>query len=392
MALCLLNLVIVGDWIVEAHAKDNILVHGWKPEPDGRGTWSIVWTCLVTIFLCTWSVQHDNVPPRHGRWYLLLRKLKWMTYTVIAPEIILAEAVQEFFVARDRIRYLGKCRGYESWTLTHIMFMRMGGFYCLDTTGNEVDFTFKQLQKHLADGVVVQAPISREELADRGESDWIIKIVRICQVTWFLLQTLFRAIQHFHTTALEISTVAFLICSIFTYGFYWSAPQNVQYQVLLGIPDHPDNPTQYVSVQAEESRDTEVVLTSSIRPFEVYRPGPMVRIDHELMIPLTIGAGFGALHCLAWDAPYPTLAEKITWRVCSITTTVAPLPVIAVELMYHRRMIQNIFDNIISYVLLVLYISARLALITLAFTSLRTLPADAYETVSWSNYFPHFAA
>lgn len=194
MALCL-GLIIVASCVVEVHARDATLVHGWMSEPDGRGIWSILWSCLVTIFLCTWSVIHEEVPPQlHRRWDLLFRRLKHMALGVIAPEWALAEASDIFFWARDRIRYLGKCRGYESWTLTHTMFMQMGGFCCLDTTGNEVDFGLKQLQEHLANGVAVKSPISEDELKYRGESDWIINLVRICQIIWFLFQTLLRAI------------------------------------------------------------------------------------------------------------------------------------------------------------------------------------------------------
>ena len=39
-----------------------------------------------------------------------------------------------------------------------------------------------------------------------------------------------------------------------------------------------------------------------------------------------------------------------------------------------------------------LYIVGRIAIIVLAFMSLRALPADAFQTVDWNNYFPHFAA
>ena len=30
-------------------AEGFTMNHGWVPEPDGRGTWSILWSCLATI-------------------------------------------------------------------------------------------------------------------------------------------------------------------------------------------------------------------------------------------------------------------------------------------------------------------------------------------------------
>lgn len=35
---------------------------GWQPNPDRRGTLGIVESCLFTVFACTWSFQHLNVP------------------------------------------------------------------------------------------------------------------------------------------------------------------------------------------------------------------------------------------------------------------------------------------------------------------------------------------
>ena len=31
-------------------------------EPDGRGTVDLLWTCLGTVFLCTWTIQRLDIP------------------------------------------------------------------------------------------------------------------------------------------------------------------------------------------------------------------------------------------------------------------------------------------------------------------------------------------
>ena len=36
-----------------------------------------------------------------------------------------------------------------------------------------------------------------------------------------------------------------------------------------------------------------------------------------------------------------------------------------------------------------LYVIGRITLIILAFTALRALPADVYQTIDWTNYLPH---
>lgn len=71
----LFGLVVFAACAGMAKAHNDTIVHGWQPEPDGRGSWSIVWSCLVTVFLCTWSALHLKVPKQHGSWYVPLTRI-----------------------------------------------------------------------------------------------------------------------------------------------------------------------------------------------------------------------------------------------------------------------------------------------------------------------------
>ncbi|KAG7041283.1 Major facilitator superfamily domain general substrate transporter protein [Colletotrichum scovillei] len=33
---------------------------GWVAGPETRGTLTLVWSCVITIFACTWTVLHLN--------------------------------------------------------------------------------------------------------------------------------------------------------------------------------------------------------------------------------------------------------------------------------------------------------------------------------------------
>lgn len=108
--------------------------------PDTRSTLDILWACLSTLLLCTWTVQHPNVPvqatPRTRRQklnrkiYMLTRKVGWMLVTLLAPEYIAARALGEFIsakVASRKMRQWAEKDGVE-WTLAHAFFADMGGF------------------------------------------------------------------------------------------------------------------------------------------------------------------------------------------------------------------------------------------------------------------------
>lgn len=68
----------------------------WAPNPDGRGTIEILWTCFATIFLCTWSAVHPNLPglgEKERRIYY--RRLGYVLFCIVAPEYVASVAIQE---------------------------------------------------------------------------------------------------------------------------------------------------------------------------------------------------------------------------------------------------------------------------------------------------------
>ena len=70
-------------------------------DPNGcRSLWDIIWSCLSTMFLCTWVVIHPNIPGPEEPWTkVALRRVGIVTATLIAPEIILSWAVRQLIVA-----------------------------------------------------------------------------------------------------------------------------------------------------------------------------------------------------------------------------------------------------------------------------------------------------
>lgn len=110
-----------------------------------RGTLDILWSCLFTIFLSTWSAQHLNVPrQRVEQTNRPLRqeiaafagsiwiKVKWMVTALILPELLVGRALQDWMMARrssrdERFKYFAS-RDHTSWTIVHAFFANMGGF------------------------------------------------------------------------------------------------------------------------------------------------------------------------------------------------------------------------------------------------------------------------
>ncbi|MCJ1234031.1 hypothetical protein MMC14_001989 [Varicellaria rhodocarpa] len=374
--LHLLTVLFFAAVIVEA--RNEMIIHGWVDEPDGRGTWSILWTCLTTIFICTWSALHLNVPEEHSTWLLYDRKIVWMLLAVIAPEVLLHDAMYAYLGARSLRKDL-LLHGGEEWTLTHTQFVYAQGFY---TRASHKEAPSSKLLDLVRSGRVTGPPISEDELSSRGKSDVVVKMIAILQITWFGLQTLVRAIQHYQITPLEILTTAFIFCSLFIYRLYWNKTQGVDYPTLV-----------HVRGATPVSKDAEVQASSASRIIESSKTNQDNWDWAEIFFFLSACA-FGVIHCLAWTSSFPTPAERLAWRICSLAMTALPiLMLMFVPLSRTPGIILS--ERTIDYVLRALftyYAIGRITIIVLSLMALRALPANAFQTVDWNNYLPHFAA
>jgi hypothetical protein len=77
----------------------------WVSDGDNkRSTISLLYNCLFTIFLCTWSAMHLNVPgEKESLLQTFRRKCKWMLIGVLAPEYVAAVAISEWHSARQLV-------------------------------------------------------------------------------------------------------------------------------------------------------------------------------------------------------------------------------------------------------------------------------------------------
>ena len=115
-------------------------------------------------------------------------------------------------------------------------------------------------------------------------------------------------------------------------------------------------------------------------------------------IMLGVGVCFGAIHCIAWDFSFPTHAELLIWRISSVAITAVPFYIpfmfgLVVVLMDNGfKIAVNIIGGI-AFILLflafILYILAWIFTLALAFTSLRDLPHEVFDTIHWTTFLPH---
>jgi hypothetical protein len=75
---------------------------GWVSDPTGRGTISLVFSCLLTLGLCVWSAMHLNIPPHEELpAQTLMRNFKWGLIGVFGPELVVFAAWRQYNSAKE---------------------------------------------------------------------------------------------------------------------------------------------------------------------------------------------------------------------------------------------------------------------------------------------------
>ncbi|KAJ7752862.1 hypothetical protein B0H16DRAFT_1690887 [Mycena metata] len=360
-----------------------------------RTLFDIVWGCLATIFACTWVALHQNVPdPDLGHFALLMRKLRMMLVTIIAPEVIVGFAARQFVSAR----WISK--EFDVST-THGFFCNMGGF--VSEEGHPVS-KMKQLPAYMP----AIRKIKKADIEDKSKGDTLSKGVAIAQGLWFVTQCLARVSQHLPLTELEVATLAFAVISVIIRLLWLHKPLDVQQPIVVTRSEVDPLQEEGITPPSDSVTLVDRIFGGIFGDHDHYHPISSTSVPSFYSIEIDakdtyglvtfagvfgVGSIFGSIHCAAWNALFPSMAEMWIWRISSVF--IAAYPALT-TLLIIAASVWDLYDGITGVVVgffivveFVVYPLCRLFLLILSFTTLRSLPPSAFVDVNWSNYIPH---
>ena len=230
---------------------------------DQRSIWDILWSCLATIFACSWVSVHPNIPtPNESSWRVFLRRLELMFWAVVAPEIVIAWALRQWRGARHLEKlYKGELLSLmhsiyrqilnhkllmldKGWTKTHGFFIQMGGFMLFEGNVAKGVLSPERFSELLAAGKIEFPNVTAEEIEDRSKADGFSKTIALIQTLWFVAQCIARGAQHVDITLVELLALSLAVLNGVMYFLWWHKPLDVRcaVRVYLLPVDKPNEP------------------------------------------------------------------------------------------------------------------------------------------------------
>ncbi|CZR44907.1 uncharacterized protein FPRO_14659 [Fusarium proliferatum ET1] len=322
---------------------------GWTPSPDGRGTYDIIATCLVTTFLCCWTSVYPNIPaPGDGFWSSIRDKLGLACMGLLGPEFIIVLAIgQKSSARRSVVKF--KQAGYTQWTITHGFFADMGGFVLeASDLRQPIPLNAEQLFYLVNNSYVDYPSTSDRELKDRNKSDGLARLITLWQGTWFIITFIARLIQGLHVTTMELTAVSFVIILFGTAWCWKDKPSDVgttitvpcrttMEDILIREGRQPDQPYYQTPLDFISRDETALNLAWQyynelsrkilFSPFSRRvkqvpwdrNPGDIfLRMDFDLeLVGVAFIFVFSAVFLGAWNFSFPSTVERDFWRVAS---------------------------------------------------------------------------
>lgn len=419
-------------------------VTAWVEQPNYRGTFDILWICIITTGISTYTMLCLNIPaPKDTYMQLVGRRILWMILGIMGPEFVLIYAAGQWSRAKWSVKAF-KEAGYNEWHMRQAFFADMGGFVFHTQDSSPFPLNATQLLWLIRHKYVEFPSVTKREIWDKSKQDTFTKVVTAFQVSYLIIQCSARAAQRLTITTLELNALAIVVCSLMTSYAWLHKPADVHSPVhihsskrldeIAGNRDWDLTPLDFVDENGPGySVNVQPFMKMPVIPAE----RPIQRIPNDRFPTNPYGIQeyllcfatllFSGIHAAGWNFDFPTATERILWRVSSlllfgITAAFWLFETMAswTRLGRWRKIWLYLFNReglekhearlrrkgtltvarkmtelplpwefATITPLAIVYGIARVYLIGEAFAELRNIRATAYVNVEWTNFIPH---
>jgi hypothetical protein len=424
----------------------NDVIRGWVSTPNQRGTRDILFSCFATIWLCTWTSLCLNVPaPRSSQKCRLLRyKFRWQLFAIFFPEVLVATAAEQWQSARQSVGAFTRL-GYPEWTIQHGFYADMGGILIAPRDCPPFPVDGQQLAYLVERRFLPMPEIHLDEIRAVNKADGLARFITLVQMTWFCIACIGRGANGLAFSTLEVTTLAFIYCTLHTFFFWYHKPLDPETQKTL-----PVNAELRDLCQRSEATTPGALESYTFTPLDFLKPPPDPKslttpfwvglfvvfgyreaptekpaqtLPTHRVIPqdgvsmsLTIYLLFlqvvyyGIQIGFAWVAGFPSQVEWFLWTVSNGTDAglillyLAAIPfgtynapwlgrwlfdMEATSILQLAAALPHWASLLLHGPFVLLYIGGRALVLVESIISLRALPKGVYQDVNWAAFLPH---
>ncbi|KAJ5773851.1 hypothetical protein N7457_008747 [Penicillium paradoxum] len=422
------------------------------------------------MFLCSWSSLCLNVPgPEDSPWQIFRRRVYLTALALLGPEFIFQIALSQWESARQSVVDFQDL-GIEWWTITHAFYADMGGFVLKAKDSVPFPINAKQLHYLVVKGYVELPRVDEKVIDDKNKVDGMLRLITLCQCLWFIFSICGRASLDLAITTGELTTAAFIVCSVATTICWYHKPADIRTsevietdttieRILADAGVVAKRPCRYTPLDFVTRKEWPwslywsnwVNILRKMRIVIYQQRRPVDRFQNTLISePSAFGYGmfllltiiYASIFVCGWNYSFPTIAEQRLWRISSTAVLVCAFlfwaighfafsvypthirPLLEVRRCSRisdeeasspssawisfkqraQRVCDRVRNNSIErdpeltvplkamlpiYVIGVVYCHARAYIFLEDILELRSLPASAYSTVEWVDFWPH---
>ncbi|KAI0059872.1 hypothetical protein BV25DRAFT_1808425 [Artomyces pyxidatus] len=366
--------------------------------------WVLAWA--VRQFLTARAVERELEAARSDAkavWDAKIELLREMTRGTAQKEP--TAVIQRYH--KDGVRVAHHRVPRADWTARHGFLVITGGFHYYENGEPQCPLSrWDAIELAKTGGLV---PPTEQEIRGWSQRNALSKIFAVIQTLWFIVQAAARSVEGPSLTQLAIMTLGYTTITVAMYIAWWDKPQNIGGPVRVSVKRLPE-PKPAVELGRLRrlfrviagSQDDDVDLRRK-RGVPTFYSGRNKNDDYDLygdLVALAAAMVFGAVHCAAWNNTFPSHAEQVIWRFSSLAIIALPGVMLAATLLLWSLTwarastvvkVAFFFMLVLAFVVVApVYVAARSLLLVLSFTTLRSLPLDAYEAVQWTLLIPHF--
>ena len=333
--------------------NNAVTAQGWTSSPNGRGTIDIIWSCALTIFLCSWTVLCLNIPPPD--WSLLKytnQKNLIACEGILGPEFVFQTALGQWVSACCSVKDFTNS-GYPQWTMAHAFLADMGGYVLHPTDFVRFPLNAKQVHYLVKEGYIDYSTVgvSKSTIDDKNKGDGMARFITVLQILWFVVNMIARAIQRVTITTLELTTLGYIVCTLGTYFFWAHKPLDIKEPIVLvpsitmadiltkaGAPaakPYKHTPMDFVGQEHSSwflywtywfniLRKMGINFHTLKRPIDKIPDDQFAPLDARTTpILFLFQTGYAAVHIAGWNFHFPTKLERRLWRIATTYIIIA---------------------------------------------------------------------